>query len=135
MADRDGSRIVRIVLAGDSAGAVRAFREVDDASEGTTRSMEDHSARQTKALGRTSGAIGGMGKMALLAGATGVGALAYGMVSATKAAIGMGSQQALLQNSLMNRGSTRRRRWRSSRGWLTLCRRMAASARRRTSSR
>jgi phage-related protein len=97
-------RIIRIVLAGDSAGAVRALREVDSASEGTTKDLEAHSDRQSRAMGRTRDAIGRVSKMALLAGATGVGALAYGIAKATKAGMEMQSQQALLQNSLRDTG-------------------------------
>jgi hypothetical protein len=104
MAGRDSSRVIRLVLTADSKGAVRAFKQVDDASEGTTKNLEGHAERSSRSFGSVAGSIGKLGLIAGSVGVGAVGALAYGMYGATKAAISMGSQQALLANSLKNTG-------------------------------
>lgn len=73
-------RVVKIILAGDSAGPVRAFRETEDASAQATRKIEDHSKVQSASFERVRGSVGHLhAGQGLLAGSVG---LAMGSVAA-----------------------------------------------------
>jgi len=100
-------RIVRLVLTGESAGAVRALKSVEDASARTTSKLEENNRRGSESFSRMHDSVHRLrGSTALLAGAAGLGALAYSVVDVTRSAIGMQSQTAQLQNALRNTGVT-----------------------------
>jgi hypothetical protein len=101
-------RIVRFILTGDSKGAVRAMEATASASEKTDRSL-NKTGRQAQKTGgdfETMGrkAHGLRGHIGSLAGAIGVGGLAFGIKDVVQAGMHWQTQQAQLQASLRSTG-------------------------------
>jgi hypothetical protein len=101
-------RMVKFILTGDSRGAVRAMREAGDASAVTGEKIEKTGAK-AKHTGEEFTLMGTAahktrGGISMLAGAAGLGGLAFGLKDAVEAGTKWQTQQAQLKNALKNTG-------------------------------
>jgi hypothetical protein len=98
-------RIVKYIIAGDTKSGVRAMHDMGDATDKTGKKLDHagHEAERSfanieKGAKHVHGAIG------LLAGAAGLGGLAFGIKDAVEAGTQLQVQQAQLRNALKNTG-------------------------------
>lgn len=102
-------RIVRLVIAGDSAGAVRAMRETSVASEATTAKLETTGAAAEATTVKFDAMAAGAGRLhssvGRLAGTLGLAGLAFGLGDAIKTGVQFQAQQTQLQSALKATGN------------------------------
>lgn len=96
-----GERIVKYILAGDSKGAVKAMKETAAEGEKTGKQL-DKTGKEAESSFKNieKGAHKIHGAVSLLAGAAGLGGLAFGIKDAVQAGVQMQAQQAQLRNAL-----------------------------------
>jgi len=97
------SRILRLVITGDSRQAVRAIQDVETASERSARRVTEANRRQASGFNEVHGSASRLHeRMAVMAGSVGLGGLAFGFADTMKAGMAWQQQLGGLSRTLTN---------------------------------